>query len=1157
MPAGPAPWTPPGPHCTQPAVPDAPVPTLVFHGTLAGHPARILVDSGSECNFVSQAWVQATGTPTQPFAGSATLADGCTERTIAACLTTQPLQLGSYTASIAPRLLPLTHDVILGRPWLQEVNPLIDWTSGCMTIVQPGHKASIVLQADMSLGHSALLHTVTAAQFREDMQGLPVWLALVTTEPPAPQNPEHPLASAVMRDYHDVFCAELPRELPPARPTDHAIPLEPGHTPPCKAPYRLSQPEQAELQRQVADLLERRLIRPSASPYGAPVLFVRKKDGTLRMCIDYRALNRITVKDRSPLPRIDDLLDHLHSARVFSTLDLASGYWQSRVLDADVHKTAFRTHMGSFEWRVLPFGLTNAPSGFQRLLNTVLQPYLGKFVLQFIDDTLVFSATGAEHDRHLRLVLDAFRRHRLYCKRSKCHLFQSQVSYLGHVVSGSGIAVDKHKIEAIAAWPKPTTVTELRAFLGLAGFYRRFVAHFAALAAPLTDLTSNKADVVTGWSTQHDHAFESLKAALTSTPCLIPFHPGAPTTLTTDASDLAIGAVLMQDVGNGPQPVAFNSRKLSPAERNYATHEKEALAIKDSLKVWRHYLMGIHFTCITDHHALRYLTTQPTISQRQARWMQLMQQFDFDIVYRPGKTNVVADALSRHPTLSAVAAASHGILARIAAAQRSDPFCRKVIAHIANGKGAMPDVVVTGTGLVMDSTGPSLRPYVPPDSALRTSLLHEYHDSPTAGHFGPDRTIECLARDYFWPDMKRCAEKYVRSCEVCQRAKPSTQAPQGKLMPLPIPEDRWVTVTMDFVTKLPTTPTGFDAIVVFVDKLTKMVHYAPTTTTATARDVAHLFVDRVVRPHGLPRTIVTDRDSKFTGKFWQAVFTALGTKLSMSTAYHPQTDGQTERANRTLLQGLRAYTNAHHDDWDSHLPVLELAYNNSVHASTGFTPFFLNHGTNPRLPATPAAAVTKCRTPAAKDFLATLNHALASARTHLTQAQEAQKRAADKRRRPHTIAVGDQVLLSTRNLSLKDTGQTPKLQPRFIGPFKVTAQVNPNAYRLELPPQYHRLHPVFNVDLLRPHREGLTTFPTREVVTRPLPEITHTGPEFEVERIVDKAFVTVRGKRVPRYLVKWAGYPDTDNTWEPPSHLRNAQALVQAFEQSRRGRRAS
>ena len=218
----------------------------------------------------------------------------------------------------------------------------------------------------------------------------------------------------------------------------------------------------------------------------------------------------------------------------------------------------------------------------------------------------------------------SFRQHKLYCKRSKCHLFQSQVSYLGHVVSANGIAVDKHKIEAIAAWPKPTTVTELRAFLGLAGFYRRFVPHFAALAAPLTDLTSNKADVVAGWSSPHDAAFASLKAALTNTPCLIPFHPGAPTTLTTDASDLAIGAVLMQDVGNGPQPVAFNSRKLSPAERNYATHEKEALAIKDSLKVWRHYLMGMHFTCITDHHALRYLTTQPTISQRQARWMQLM-----------------------------------------------------------------------------------------------------------------------------------------------------------------------------------------------------------------------------------------------------------------------------------------------------------------------------------------------------------------------------------------------------------------------------------------------------------------------------------------------------------------------------------------------------
>ena len=1112
---------------------------------------RVLLDSGSECNFVSEAWVQQTETPTVPFDGAATLADGSTQVPVTRVLTPQVLSIGPYQVQLNPRVLPLgSYDLVLGQPWLRTVNPAVHWDSGVVRILQPGRKEALELQAHTP--DTGPIPVLSAAAFHKEMQqGQPVFIALV--QPATTRQDNDPRVQAVLRDYPDVFPTALPRDLPPQRPTDHTIPLVPGNPAPYRPPYRLAQDEQDELRRQLTDLVERGLVRPSSSPFGAPVLFVRKKDGTLRMCIDYRALNKITVKDKYPLPRIDDLLDRLHSAKLFSALDLWSGYWQSRVAEADVHKTAFCTRYGSFEWLVLPFGLTNAPSGFQRLLHSVLGPYLDEFCLVYIDDVLVYSADPADHDRHLRLVLDKLRQHKLYAKLSKCYLFREEVGYLGHVVSAKGITVDKHKVKAVQDWPTPTTVTNLRSFLGLAGFYRKFVQGFAGIAAPLTACTSDKIqDLAAVWGPAQDQAFTALKAALSDTPVLIPYTPGAPTTVTTDASDFALGAVLAQDRGNGFQPVAYESRKLSPAERNYATHEKETLAIKHAVKVWRHYLQGIKFTVYTDHQSLRYLVSQPHLSQRQTRWLQLFQQFDFDIVYHPGKSNAAADALSRHPRLAAARAASvitTDLAKRVMAAQRQDPFYNLVLSRLANGLQETPGVVMSGAGVLYESTGPRLRLYVPNDPRLHTDLMHEYHDAKSSGHFGVHKTLETLARDYFWPDMHKTVEGYVRSCEACQRAKPSTQAPKGLLQPLPIPQDRWDSVSLDFLVKLPTTTTGYDAIVVFVDRLTKMVHYAPTHTTATARDIAHIFLDRVVRPHGLPSTLVSDRDSKFTGKFWQALFTALGTKLAMSSAHHPQTDGQTERANRTLLQGLRTYTNEHHNDWDQHLPMLELAYNNTVNASTGHTPFFLNHGTHPRLPATPPAPKTTAHTPAAQDFLATMQSALESTTQHLHDAQARMIKAANKRRRPHGITVGSQVLLSTANLDLKAPGQSPKLLPRFIGPFPVVAQVNPVAFRLQLPAQYSRLHPVFHVSLLRPHTASGSASPERAQVDRPLPELTASGLEYEVEAIVGKRFVIVRGKRVPRYLVKWVGYPDSDNTWEPLSHLRNARGLVSAFEQ--------
>jgi hypothetical protein len=391
---------------------------------------------------------------------------------------------------------------------------------------------------------------------------------------------------------------------------------------PHRAIYRMSYEEMNELKRQLADLLHKGFIRPSTSPFGAPVLFVHKKEGTLRLCVDYRALNKITIKNRYPLPRIDELMDRLVGSCYFTKIDLYSGYHQIRIKPEDIPKTAFRTRYGHYEFLVLPFGLTNAPATFMTLMNDVFRKYLDQFVIIYLDDILIYSKSKEKHITHVRKVLDVLRTHKLYAKISKCEFFQKQVEYLGHFISQEGISVDKRKVEVLQKWPTPANISELRSFLGLASYYRKFVSHFSSIASPLTQLLHK--DQKYEWNEDREKSFQELKQHLTSAPVLLLPDPTKPFSVTADASDLAIGAVLSQNQGKGEQPVAYESRKLSPAEINYPIHEKELLAIVHALKLWRPYLEGTKFTVITDHASLEFIKSQSTLSRRQARWLEVL-----------------------------------------------------------------------------------------------------------------------------------------------------------------------------------------------------------------------------------------------------------------------------------------------------------------------------------------------------------------------------------------------------------------------------------------------------------------------------------------------------------------------------------------------------
>jgi hypothetical protein len=607
------------------------------------------------------------------------------------------------------------------------------------------------------------------------------------------------------------------------------------------------------------------------------------------------------------------------------------------------------------------------------------------------------------------------------------------------------------------------------------------------------------------------------------------------------------------------------SKKMLDAETRYPIHEQELLAIIVALKSWRHYLMGSKFTItiMSDHKSLTQFKTQPQLSGRQARWQDVLANYNFDIQYVEGKANVVADGLSRRPDhqLSAMQlllaesveiftrettpthriSAATTLLADIHDAIKVDPAYQSEL----NKRRQRSDLIQVQGGFLYHHLN---RLYVPNDLALQTRILQECHDAPTGGHLGKDKTVEQVKRRFYWPGMDKFIAQYVTSCDACQRNKPSQQAPMGPMMPLPIPARPWQQVSLDLITALPKSRSGNDAIVVFVDKLTKMVHYVPTTTTVTAPQLATLFMREVVRLHGVPESILSDRDPRFTAHFWKAFWSQLGTTLAMSTAYHPQSDGQTERANRTLEEMLKSRVNFAQTDWDEHLAVAELAINNAKQASTGFTPFYLNYGQEVQLPLDQAVAgLLPSNNPEAAERIRRLQVDLARARTNIEHAQQRQSRYADQHRRPVTFVVGDQVLLSTEHLKLLGSEKrTPKLTCKYLGPFKIRRVVNANAYELDLPSSM-QIHPVINIDRLKPYRDGQSAFPTRPAPdSRPPPEVTleNGAALWEVESILGRRG---RGARV-RYLVKWRGYPIHESTWEPLSALEGAPEAIRDYE---------
>ena len=1093
------------------------------------------VDSGATGgNYISKSFVVDHGIPCSPSSQVEVSNFTGATSTNSSCITS-PITLlvgRHHTETISFIVLDdCRHSLILGYDWLFQHNPSTDWVKPSLTFSRcfcNGIPSSIpVIGLPLSLT-PPILPLVSRLPTPVAVKSLP-------TEEYFDDSDDEPddsetISALIPPQYSafaDVFSEKAANLLPSHRPFDCAIDFtDPKTLPPHLPLYSLSPRETTALDAYLDMELAKGFIRPSKSPAAAPIFFVSKKSGELRPCVNYTALNALTVKHRGPLPLIRDLLTRLSSARFFSKIDLRGAYNLVRMRPGDEWKTAFRCHRGHFEYLVMPFGLTNAPAIFQAMMNSIFSDILDVFVVIYLDDILIFSPTIDSHRLHVSAVLSRLREHNLYAKLSKCSFDQDNVEFLGHSISSFGISPLPEKVSAVLSWQSPTSLKGVQQFLGFTNYYRSFIPNYSSIANPLTDLTKKNSAFV--WSPSCEESFLALKSAVTSGPVLRHPDPSLPFTVESDASDFAIGAVLSQPALDNPailHPVAFFSRKLEPAERNYDVHDKELIAIICALEHWRHFLVGSSFIVpvFCDHRNLIFFQARRILKPRHARWVNRLSPFKISLIYRPGSLNAAADALSRRPDL----------------------------VPVSEGEGT-PDIEFTQNSFVIlpKSLFISVIDSAPNGSTSKTSsprtqvltetqkleILHSRHDAPAAGHPGRSRTFELVARDYVWDNMRKEIYNYVDRCDTCQRNKSPRHKPFGLLQPLPIPTRPWSSISMDFIVKLPKSK-GFDSIFVVVCRLTKQAHFIPCKESMSSSDLADLYINNIFKLHGLPDDIISDRGPVFRSKFWLSLLDELRIKSKLSSAFHPQTDGQTERVNQVLEQYLRCYINFSQDDWCRLLPHAEFAYNNSISTTTKMSPFLANFGFHPRMEY---CFSSNSNAPAVQNHLKHLEDLIPILKEELHLAQERMKFYSDKDRLDHTFKIGDQVWLLNRNI--RSLRPSAKLDHKRLGPFKIINQINPVAFELDLPDTY-RIHNAFHVSLLEPVSDQYLFNSS----SPPTPTPVLDSEEYYVNQLLDIKYVD--GKAF--YLVNWYGYSEADNTWEPIECLTGCDDLLREFHSQR------
>lgn len=887
----------------------------------------------------------------------------------------------------------------------------------------------------------------------------------------------------------------------------------------------MSREESKEAKKQLDELIEKGKVQPSRSESAAPTLFVLKGDGTKRWCMDLRMLNNVTVTDANLAPLQETAKEKLQGKKYFTKIDMRDGYHHLRIKEGDEHKTAFLTEFGLYEWKVMCFGLKNAPAEFARFMNRNLHDYINDFVAVYFDDIIIFSDDLTTHWQQVRKVLERLRKKKVNLKLKKCVFASTEVPYLGHIINGDTSRMQEEKLRAILEWPTPAKTKDIEGFRGLAGYYRQYIDKFSDRMMPLNERIRTR---TFQWGEEEERAFGEIKKKFKENQILILFDSEKQIWVFADASNYALGATICQKDDKGRmRPVLFYSRKLLPAEMNYCTADKELLAIVQTLKKFRHLLQGTKYPVIvkSDHANLRKFTTTKALNGRQARWAEELSAYDFTIEHVKGKENVVADALSRRPDYQ----------------DNEETYEKGSLLCEENGKLKVNKAMMVSTsiddeeiknkikesmrnhkereGLIEDGEGYQRfngMIFVPKD--MENEVIQKHHDGSEHGHQGITRTMEKIQREYYFAGMYRKTKKYINQCDSCTRNKLTYQKPQGKLIR---DEDRatrpWQKITADFVEMPPTKSSLYrgvlNALLVTVDTFSKYTVLIPTRKDANTEEIYHLLWERVFAVFGVPDAMVSDRDKIFKTNRWAEKMKEIGVKRILSTAHHQQTDGQSERKIQEIQAYYRHYLSFDQENWVELAPIAQAALNDAMSASSGETPYFVLYGRKGKEPQ--------------QETTEEKERQMETIFKQVAMDLDWNKRQTEKyynlhRQEAPQIQEGQMVYLRRRTIgrseyNIKTKRVSDKLDCIHLGPFKVIEKLDHDNYRLALPPRM-RIHPEFHVSVLK--LAG--------------PEVSEgSAEEFSVEAIA--------GKRVNKdskieYLVKWQGYPGEDS-WEEVTNL--------------------
>jgi len=842
--------------------------------------------------------------------------------------------------------------------------------------------------------------------------------------------------------YFSLFTENV-NELGKAKSIKHSIYTTglPDVMPMRRTPERL----RLVVKKQIEDMLRNNIIRPSTSPFACPILLVAKKEeGQMRFCVDYRPLNNVTVKDRYPIPNIQLIIDSLHGAKYFSTLDLLSGYWQIEIEERHKYKTAFICEYGLYEFNCMPFGLCNAPSTFQREMNTLFKDVLYEFVLVYLDDIIIFSKSMDEHIQHLRTVFDLLTQENLKLKLSKCDFFKTKIKYLGHIITANGFHPDDGKIRSIIDYPEPLNVKQLTSFLGLANFYRKFVREYAEIAHYLTELTKKKNPWV--WGERERDAFQRIKKCLTSNPLLRYPDFTREFLVYADASGYGIGAVLAQVQyippsktdpkalhGEHEVVIAYTSRHLDDRERIWNISEKECLAIVHAIEHFRPYLYGRTFRVFTDHKPLETLMKKKDPHGRLARWAYEMQAYNMTLIHRPGQENQNADCLSRQPLPVIGAILKPEVTQnKWIIAQQKDEYCKEIIRTI--NENGTKEFHFDNAGLLVTFDGKIVVPKEKVEEIIKMN-----HDHMLAGHLGVAKSLARIKRQYLWPGLSNDVKAYVSNCMICAKRKAygSIKAP---LKPLPPVTKVWEQIAMDIVGPVTESSNGNKYILVLSDYASRFVMTIPMENQK-AHTIAENLVKKVYTKYGPPERVLTDQGTNFLSKLIAEICLLFKIKQIKTTSYHPQTDGLVERFNRTLCDMLACYVSENPESWDLYLDFVTFAYNTSQHSSIDSCPFYLFFKRDPILPNDIAITQDVQVFEDDDDYERQWKKALEYSREKLGKAQVKQKQSYDQGSKLIKLNINDHVLLKTH-------ATVGKFSNRWTGPFIICRKMSDLNYEI-------------------------------------------------------------------------------------------------------------